>query len=124
MHIVTPARVFDRAAPPAELHPQVVYACNITDVDDKINEAPGSVQLPRFRPGTRTPTTRTGGSGAPPTIEPGPLRTGRWSARSSGHEAGRAEGHVLFDVEARRLRLPVGRDLREMIAGARRDRAV
>ncbi|MEX2498118.1 MAG: cysteine--tRNA ligase [Wenzhouxiangellaceae bacterium] len=110
-------------------YPKVVYARNITDVDDKINAAAAEqgieigVVTRRFTEAYHTDMAALGVGR--PTIEP--RATEHMSEIvamierliESGH-AYVAEGHVLFDVstydEYGRLS---GRDLREMIAGAR-----
>jgi cysteinyl-tRNA synthetase len=125
-----PAVIFDLLHRLLQLHfAQVVYARNITDVDDKINEAAARLGVPiseisqKFTDAYHEDMAAIGVRR--PTIEP----------RATAHiapmigmierllEAGcayAAEGHVLFDVEAfdgyGRLS---GRDLRDMLAGSR-----
>lgn len=110
-------------------YPQVVYARNITDVDDKINAAAQQQDVPigtiteRFAQAYREDMAGLGV--ASPDIEPyatthiGPIITMIENLLESGH-AYAAEGHVLFDVGS----FPAygelsGRDTDELIAGAR-----
>ena len=110
-------------------YPHVVYARNITDVDDKINAAAQQQGVPigtiteRFTQAYREDMAGLGV--APPDIEPhatmhiGPIITMIESLLDSGH-AYAAEGHVLFDVGS----FPAygelsGRDTEELIAGSR-----
>jgi cysteinyl-tRNA synthetase len=122
--------VFDVLARLLRRHfPQVVYARNITDVDDKINAAAQEQGVPigtitgRFAQAYREDMAGLGV--APPDIEPhatthiGPIITMIESLLDSGH-AYAAEGHVLFDVGS----FPAygelsGRDTEELIAGSR-----
>ncbi len=110
-------------------YPNVVFARNITDVDDKINAAASQQQVPiqaiteRFAEAYRQDMAALGV--APPDIEP--CATGHIAAiitmieqlLARGH-AYAADGHVLFDVPSYpdygRLS---GRDTDELIAGAR-----
>ncbi len=110
-------------------HPQVVYARNITDVDDKINAAAQQQGVPigtitgRFAKAYRDDMAGLGV--APPDIEPhatahiGPIIAMIENLLQSGH-AYAADGHVLFDVGS----FPAygelsGRDTDELIAGSR-----
>ena len=110
-------------------YPHVVYARNITDVDDKINAAAQQqgVQIDaitnRFAQAYRDDMAGLGV--APPDVEPhatthiGPIIAMIESLLDSGH-AYAAEGHVLFDVGS----FPAygalsGRDPEELLAGAR-----
>jgi cysteinyl-tRNA synthetase len=122
--------VFDVLARLLRRHyPRVVYARNITDVDDKINAAAQQQGVPigtiteRFAQAYREDMAGLGV--APPDIEPhatthiGPIITMIESLLDSGH-AYAAEGHVLFDVGS----FPAygelsGRDTEELIAGSR-----
>ena len=122
--------VFDVLASLLRRHyPQVVYARNITDVDDKINAAAQQQGVPigtiteRFAQAYREDMARLGV--APPDVEPhatthiGPIITMIESLLEGGH-AYAAEGHVLFDVGS----FPAygelsGRDPEELLAGAR-----
>ncbi len=122
--------VFDVLARLLRRHyPQVVYARNITDVDDKINAAALAQGVPigsitdRFAAAYRQDMAGLGI--APPDIEP--HATAHIEAIVSmiarlidaGH-AYVAEGHVLFDVGSYRGYGKLsGRDTEEMIAGAR-----
>ncbi|MFC4728868.1 cysteine--tRNA ligase [Coralloluteibacterium thermophilus] len=110
-------------------YPRVVYARNITDVDDKINQAAQAQGVPigaiteRFAAAYREDMAALGV--APPDLEP--TATGNIDAIvamigrlvEAGH-AYAAEGHVLFSVASfpdyGRLS---GRDPEEMLAGAR-----
>jgi len=110
-------------------YPQVLYARNITDVDDKINAAAQQQGVPigaittRFAQAYREDMDGLGV--APPDVEPhatthiGPIIAMIENLLDSGH-AYAAEGHVLFDVGS----FPAygelsGRDPEELIAGAR-----
>jgi cysteinyl-tRNA synthetase len=122
--------VFDVLARLLRRHyPQVVYARNITDVDDKINAAAQEQGVPigtiteRFAQAYRDDMAGLGV--APPDLEPhatahiGPIITMIENLLASGH-AYAAEGHVLFDVGS----FPAygelsGRDTDELIAGSR-----
>ncbi|AGG88355.1 cysteine--tRNA ligase [Rhodanobacter denitrificans] len=112
-------------------YPQVAYARNITDVDDKINTAAQQQGVPigtiteRFAQAYREDMAVLGV--APPDIEPhatthvGPIIAMIESLLDGGH-AYAAEGHVLFDVGS----FPAygelsGRDTDELIAGSRVD---
>jgi cysteinyl-tRNA synthetase len=125
-----PAVVFDLLYRVLSLHyEQVVYARNITDVDDKINEAAAQLGVPISKVSRQYADAYHADMAAigvgEPTIEP----------RATDHIAvmiemiGRliddgfayaAEGHVLFDIEAYdRYGALSGRDRRDMIAGSR-----
>jgi cysteinyl-tRNA synthetase len=127
-----PPVVFDVLARLLRRHyPQVVYARNITDVDDKINAAAQQQGVPiatitdRFAQAFRDDMAGLGV--AAPDIEPhatahvGEIVAMVEQLLASGH-AYAAEGHVLFDV----CSYPAygalsGRDTEELIAGARVD---
>jgi cysteinyl-tRNA synthetase len=110
-------------------YPGVVYARNITDVDDKINAAalnqgaPISQITERF---TEVYRNDMAGLGiAPPDLEPkatahiAQIITMIQTLIANGH-AYTAEGHVLFDVDAYSAYGALsGRDTDDMIAGAR-----
>ena len=113
----------------AATYPNVIYARNITDVDDKINAAAAEQQVPieviskRYTQAYHQDMAALGVG--MPTIEP----------RATDHipqmikmikqliESGHAyatEGHVLFSIESYdQYGALSGRDLREMVAGAR-----
>jgi len=110
-------------------YPKVVYARNITDVDDKINAAAAAEGVPidvitaRYAAAYHEDMAALGV--APPDIEPratatiGPIIAMCERLIRSGH-AYAAEGHVLFAIES----FPAygklsGRSMKEMIAGAR-----
>ena len=110
-------------------YPNVVYARNITDVDDKINAAaleqgvPISTITDRFAAAYREDMATLGI--APPDIEPhatahiGEIIAMIHTLIAGGH-AYAAEGHVLFDVASYAAYGALsGRDTEEMIAGAR-----
>ncbi|HEX5306683.1 MAG TPA: cysteine--tRNA ligase, partial [Dyella sp.] len=110
-------------------YPQVVYARNITDVDDKINAAAADQGVPisaitdRFAAAYREDMATLGI--APPDIEPhatahiGEIVSMIETLIAGGH-AYAAEGHVLFDVTSYDAYGALsGRDTEEMIAGAR-----
>jgi cysteinyl-tRNA synthetase len=110
-------------------YPQVVYARNITDVDDKINTAALEQGVPigaitdRFAAAYREDMATLGI--APPDIEPhatahiGEIIAMIQTLIAGGH-AYAAEGHVLFDVASYAAYGALsGRDTEEMIAGAR-----
>jgi cysteinyl-tRNA synthetase len=110
-------------------YPRVVYARNITDVDDKINAAALEQGVPigtitgRFSHAYQEDMAGLGI--APPDIEPyatahiGQIVAMIEALIANGH-AYVAEGHVLFDVDSYAAygRLS-GRDTDELIAGAR-----
>ncbi|MFO0043678.1 MAG: cysteine--tRNA ligase [Pseudomonadota bacterium] len=125
-----PAVVFDLLARLLRRrYPTVVYARNITDIDDKINAAAAELGVPisvitdRFTAAYHEDMAALGV--APPDFEPratatiGPIVSMIERLVASGH-AYAAEGHVLFAIETfadygRRS----GRSIEEMIAGAR-----
>ncbi len=110
-------------------YPNVVYARNITDVDDKINAAaleqgvPISTITDRFAAAYREDMATLGI--APPDIEPHATAhigeiTAMIETLIAGGHAYAAEGHVLFDVASYAAYGALsGRDTEEMIAGAR-----
>jgi cysteinyl-tRNA synthetase len=122
--------VFDVLARLLRRHyPKLIYARNITDVDDKINAAAQQQGVPigtiteRFAQAYREDMAGLGV--APPDLEPhatthiGPIITMIENLLDGGH-AYVAEGHVLFDVGS----FPAygelsGRDTEELIAGSR-----
>jgi cysteinyl-tRNA synthetase len=125
-----PAIVFDMLHRLLELsYPEVVYARNITDVDDKINATAAELNVPIKDISTRYTDAYHADMAALgaelPNIEP----------RATDHipqmidmiqrliEAGHAyaaEGHVLFDIESyERYGSLSRRDMREMVAGSR-----
>ncbi len=122
--------VFDVLAKLLRRHfPNVVYARNITDVDDKINAAARQQNVPisaitdRFAQAYREDMAGLGV--APPDIEPratthiAPI-VEMIEELIERHHAYVAEGHVLFDVGS----FPAygelsGRDTEELIAGSR-----
>ncbi len=108
---------------------QVVYARNVTDVDDKINAAAQAEGVPireiteRFAERYRTDMGRLGA--LPPDLEPratehiAPMRE-LIAALIGNGAAYAAEGHVLFDVTRYAAYGALsGRSLGDMIAGAR-----
>jgi cysteinyl-tRNA synthetase len=113
----------------ARLYPGVVYARNITDVDDKINAAarengePIGALTARFIDAFHEDVAAL--NTLPPTVEPRATEHIEGMIRmiealvETGH-AYEAEGHVLFDVESMEGygRLS-GRQLEDMLAGAR-----
>ena len=125
-----PAVVFDLLHRILQLqYPKVLYARNITDVDDKINEAAAKLGVPiatiseKYTDAYHEDMAAIGVR--KPTLEP----------RATAHiepmirmierliEAGAAyaaEGHVLFDIESfDRYGGLSRRDIREMVAGSR-----
>jgi len=125
-----PAVIFDLLFRLLKLHyPQVVYARNITDVDDKINETAAKLGVPISDVSSKYADAYHQDMAAVgvklPTIEP----------RATDHiaqmidmierliEAGHAyatEGHVLFDIESfKEYGALSGRDMRDMEAGSR-----
>ena len=125
-----PAVVFDLLARLLRRHyPRVVYARNITDVDDKINAAAQAAGAPiaavtdRYAAAYREDIARLGV--AAPDVEPcatehiAPIVAMCEKLIASGH-AYAVEGHVLFNVAsfADYGKLS-GRSVDEMIAGAR-----
>ncbi|CAM5562312.1 Cysteine--tRNA ligase [Rhodanobacter lindaniclasticus] len=122
--------VFDVLARLLRRHyPQVVYARNITDVEDKINAAAQAEGVPittiteRY---ARAYHEDMAGLGiAPPDVEPyatahiGAIVAMNETLIAKGH-AYAAEGHVLFDVASYpEYGALSGRDTEELIAGAR-----
>ncbi len=125
-----PAVVFDLLHRLLLLHyDQVVYARNITDVDDKINDAAASLGVPIARiSGQYTQAYHEDMAAigvGPPTLEPRATDHIRAMIRMierlfEGGHAYEAEGHVLFDIESyERYGCLSRRDTREMIAGSR-----
>jgi cysteinyl-tRNA synthetase len=125
-----PAVIFDLLYRLLALHyPEVVYARNITDVDDKINAAAAAQGVPISEISTRYAAAyhedMAAIGAAPPTIEP---RATEHIAQmiemiqrliDEGH-AYEAEGHVLFDIGSFEGYGALSRrDAREMIAGSR-----
>jgi cysteinyl-tRNA synthetase len=122
--------VFDVLARLLRRHyPQLVYARNITDVDDKINTAAQQQGVPigtitdRFAQAYREDMAGLGV--APPDIEPhatthiGPIITMIEKLLDGGH-AYAAERHVLFDVGSFAAYGELsGRNPEELLAGAR-----
>jgi cysteinyl-tRNA synthetase len=110
-------------------YPKLVYARNITDVDDKINTAAAAAGVPiatitdRYAADFRKDMTRLGVDA--PDVEPHatehiPQIIAMCERLIAGGHAYAAEGHVLFDVAS----FPAygelsGRSTDEMIAGAR-----
>ncbi len=125
-----PAVLFDLLARVLRLsYPRVIYARNITDVDDKINEAAAQLGVPisvitdRYTAAYHADMSALGVG--PPDVEPratgtiGPIIAMVEGLIAKGH-AYAAEGHVLFAVStfADYGRLS-RRSVEEMIAGAR-----
>ncbi|HET7358858.1 MAG TPA: cysteine--tRNA ligase, partial [Rhodanobacteraceae bacterium] len=122
--------VFDVLARLLRRHyPQVVYARNITDVDDKINAAAAEAGVPigevadRYAAAYDADMARLGV--APPDLEPratahmAPIIAMIEALLAGGH-AYVAEGHVLFDVGSYPAYGALsGRSTDDMIAGAR-----
>ncbi len=122
--------VFDVLARLLRRHyPKVVYARNITDVDDKINAAAAAQGVAigaitsRFAQAYREDMAGLGI--APPDLEPratdhiAPIIAMIEQLITGGH-AYAAEGHVLFDVSSYPAYGSLsGRDTEELIAGAR-----
>ncbi len=125
-----PAVIFDLLRRLLELHyPQVVYARNITDVDDKINASAAEQGVPIETISARYTEIYLEDMAALGVREPtiGPRATDHIPQMiqmierliSSGH-AYAAEGHVLFHVESYDQYGALSRrDMREMVAGAR-----
>ncbi|HEY4091966.1 MAG TPA: cysteine--tRNA ligase [Luteibacter sp.] len=125
-----PPVVFDVLASLLRRHfPKLVYARNITDVDDKINNAAASAGVPiteitgRYAQAYRDDIAKLGV--APPDVEPhatahiAEIITMIQRLIASGH-AYHAEGHVLFQVSSYpEYGALSGRDPDELIAGAR-----
>ena len=125
-----PAVIFDLLHRLLELHyPGVVYARNITDVDDKINDAAARLGVPISEISTRYADAYhqdMAAIGAElPTVEPRATQHIEQMIEmiqrliDAGH-AYAAEGHVLFDIGSfDNYGALSGRDAREMIAGSR-----
>ena len=125
-----PAVIFDLLYRVLKLHyPEVVYARNITDVDDKINEAAAAQGVPiseisgRYADAYHQDMAAIGA--ALPTIEPRATDHIEQMIRmiqrliDNGH-AYEAEGHVLFDIDSFADYGALSRrDAREMVAGSR-----
>jgi len=125
-----PAVVFDLLYRLLRLHyEQVVYARNITDVDDKINDAAARLGVPigevskQYSDAYHEDMAAIGVG--QPTIEPRatdhiPKMINMISRLIANGCAYEAEGHVLFDIESFDAYGALsGRDVREMIAGSR-----
>jgi len=124
-----PAVVFDVLARLLRRRYRLVYARNITDVDDKINQAakdtgqPISAITERFADAYHEDMAALGV--LPPDVEPRatahiPQMIAMIQLLIDGGYAYEAEGHVLFHVEAyEQYGVLSRRNLREMIAGAR-----
>ncbi|NID15275.1 cysteine--tRNA ligase [Luteibacter yeojuensis] len=125
-----PAVVFDVLARLLRRHyPKLVFARNITDVDDKINAAAAAAGLPiaqiteRYAEAYREDIARLGV--APPDIEPHatahiPQIVAMIERLIAGGYAYEAQGHVLFHVESfPEYGTLSGRDPDELLAGAR-----
>jgi len=125
-----PAVIFDLLRRLLSWHyPEVTYARNITDVDDKINAAAAELGVPIEEISSRFTTVYLQDMASlgvkPPSVEP---RATEHIAQmqkmiqrliDSGH-AYSAEGHVLFNIESYPEYGALSRrDMREMIAGAR-----
>ena len=125
-----PAVIFDLLYRLLNIHyPEVVYARNITDVDDKINEAAASQGVPISEISGRYADAYHADMAAIgvglPTIEPratehiGPMIEMIQRLIDAGH-AYAAEGHVLFNIESfEKYGALSRRDMREMVAGSR-----
>jgi cysteinyl-tRNA synthetase len=124
-----PAVVFDLLHRLLRLHyPDVVYARNITDVDDKINDAAAAQGVPIETISSRYTEAYHADMAAigvgRPSIEPRatdhiePMIRMIQRLLDSGH-AYEAEGHVLFDIDSfERYGDLSRRDMREMVAGS------
>ncbi|WP_405241176.1 cysteine--tRNA ligase [Lentisalinibacter salinarum] len=124
-----PAVVFDVLARLLRRRYRLIYARNITDVDDKINQAakdtgqPISAITERFADAYHEDMAALGV--LPPDIEPRatahiPQMIAMIRSLMDAGYAYEAEGHVLFDVDAYEQYGALSRrNLREMIAGAR-----
>ncbi|HKX56276.1 MAG TPA: cysteine--tRNA ligase [Xanthomonadales bacterium] len=125
-----PAVIFDLLRQVLELHyPHVVYARNITDVDDRINDSAAEQGVPietisaRFTEiylrdmtalGVREPSI------GPRATEHIPQMIAMIERLIAAGHAYAAEGHVLFHVESYEQYGALSRrDMREMVAGAR-----
>ena len=125
-----PAVIFDLLHRLLQLtYDQVVYARNITDVDDKINDAAARLGVPISEISSRYTDAYHQDMAAIgvrlPTIEPRATAHIEAMIRmiqrlvDAGH-AYVAEGHVLFDIETyARYGALSRRDVREMVAGSR-----
>jgi cysteinyl-tRNA synthetase len=125
-----PAIIFDLLYRLLKLHyKNVVYARNITDVDDKINEAAAQLGVPISEISSRYADAYHAdmaaiGAGLP-TIEPRATdhieqMIGMIQRLLDAGHAYEAEGHVLFDIESfDNYGSLSGRDMREMEAGSR-----
>lgn len=125
-----PAVVFDLLRRVLERHfPRVIYARNITDVDDKINTSAAAEGVSIDVISSRFETAYLEDMGAlgvaPPTIDPhATAHIPQMIAMiqqliDSGH-AYEAEGHVLFAIETySRYGALSRRDMDDMVAGAR-----
>jgi cysteinyl-tRNA synthetase len=125
-----PVVIFDLLYRVLKLHyPEVVYARNITDVDDKINAAAAAQGVPiseiagRYARAYHEDMAAIGT--AVPTLEPRATEHIEQMIAmiqrliDSGH-AYEAEGHVLFDITSfDRYGALSRRDAREMVAGSR-----
>jgi len=125
-----PAVIFDLLHRLLALHyDQVVYARNITDVDDKINEAAARLGVPISDVSSKYTQAYHRDMAALgvelPSIEP--RATDHMDQMidmvqrlvDAGH-AYEAEGHVLFDIDSfDNYGALSGRDMREMVAGSR-----
>jgi len=125
-----PAVVFDLLYRVLRLHyEQVVYARNITDVDDKINDAAARLGVPISEVSKQYSDAYHEDMAAigvgQPTMEPRatdhiPKMIDMISRLITNGCAYEAEGHVLFDIESFDAYGALsGRDVREMIAGSR-----
>jgi cysteinyl-tRNA synthetase len=125
-----PPVVFDVLARLIRRHfPKLVYARNITDVDDKINTAAAAAGVPigqiteRYARAYNEDLARLGV--APPDVEPFatahiPQIITMIERLIAGGHAYEAEGHVLFHVESYAAYGALsGRDPDELLAGAR-----
>lgn len=125
-----PAVVFDLLRRLLELHyPEVIYARNITDVDDKINAAAAEQGVPIDEISSHYTAAYLNDMAAigvlPPTLSPRATEHIGQMIRmierliAAGH-AYVAEHHVLFDIESYdRYGALSRRDMRAMIAGSR-----
>jgi cysteinyl-tRNA synthetase len=125
-----PAVIFDLLYRLLKLeYESVVYARNITDVDDRINEAAAALGVPIAEISSRYADAYHADMAAIgvglPTIEPratdhiGQMVDMIQRLLDAGH-AYQAEGHVLFDIESfDQYGELSGRDMREMEAGSR-----
>lgn len=125
-----PVIVFDLLSRLLRLHyKKVVYARNITDVDDKINATAAELNVPIQEISARYADAYHADMAAlgtlPPDIEPratehiAQMTTMIQDLIKAGH-AYEAEGHVLFDIESYENYGALSRrDMREMVAGSR-----